>query len=398
MIARTLAETIARKTTGFPIISILGACQTGKTTLAQAVFPNYAYVNLENPDERSFAESDPRGFLTQYPARVIIDEVQRVPVLFSYLQTWVDKTKQEKQFILTGSHHFLLLEQIPQSLAGRMAIFTLNPLSSQELIRAGYQLKLDEILITGFYPALHTTKPERMIWFNAYLQTYLDRDIRQIANIVNLSLFERFLRLLAARTGTLLNLSTLGRDLGISHNTVKAWIQLLKISGVIHLVYPYFKNLGKRLIKSPKLYFSDVGLASWLMGIQEVGQVQTHPLRGALFETLVINEVKKYLDNHGLPWKMYFYRDQGGLEVDLVLEAGLKQLLVEIKASYTAQLADQDNLLEVSRLLGFSQAHRAVLYAGDQAHTTQEAKFLNWQRAFDAPDSPLIQTINSEYH
>jgi hypothetical protein len=283
MIPRSLAQTIQTKALGFPIISILGPRQSGKTTLARYLFPKYDYVNLENPDSRQLAQNDPRGFFSRYSKYTIIDEAQRVPELFSYLQTIVDQAKINQQFILTGSQHFLLLDTIPQSLAGRMAIFNLNPLSNQELESLESNPNVWERLVNGYYPKFYDEKIDHSLWFSSYLQTYLEKDVRSLANITNLPLFERFIRLTAARTGTILNLLSLSNELDISHNTVKSWINLLEISGIIHLIQPYYANIGKRLVKTPKIYFVDVGFASWLIGIHTIEQLEHHPLKGALF-------------------------------------------------------------------------------------------------------------------
>lgn len=362
------------------MISILGPRQSGKTTLAKKLFPNYVYVNLENPDTRAVAQNDPRGFLSKYRQKIIIDEIQRVPHLFSYLQEIVDTDKISQQFILTGSQHFLLLDIIPQTLAGRMAVFNLNPLSNDELEMNNRLAKSwpDQIL-KGHYPALYHPKTDRSIWFAGYLATYLDRDVRLISQVDNLPLFERFLRMLAGRTSQLLNLTSIGNDLGISHNTAKAWVSLLETSGLVFLLQPYYANLTKRLVKTPKLYFTDTGLVCWLLGIQNQEQLQSHPLIGALFETLMVNEYHKHVANFVLPWQLYFYRDHKGLEADLVVDRAGKLELIEIKAQQTL---NSDFLVPTKKikngLKGVAQC--TGIYGGKEDYSTLNGPVNSWQK------------------
>ncbi len=338
MIERNIQPVLARLAAQYPVVTITGPRQSGKTTLARSVFPGKPYVSLEDPDVRRFAMDDPRGFLGGYPQGAILDEIQRVPDLLSYLQGVVDSQPQAGRFILTGSHQFELMSQVSQSLAGRTALLRLLPFTLAEAMRArGHAEKPDlaRTILTGFYPRIHDQHLNPAQALADYFATYVERDLRQLVAVHDLQRFERFVRLCAGRTGQLLNLSSLGNDAGISHATARAWIDLLQTSFIVHLLPPWFTNTGKRLIKAPKLYFHDVGLASWLLGLRTPEQALRDPLWGALFENFIIMEAMKDRLNVGESGAMYFYRDAEGHEVDLLLPVGSQVHAIEIKAGAT---------------------------------------------------------------
>ncbi len=318
----------------YPIVTITGPRQSGKTTLAKATFPDKPYSNLENPVTRQFAEEDPVAFLNQFPQGAIIDEIQRVPELLSYLQVIVDEKQENSLFILTGSQQFELMQQISQSLAGRTSLLKLLPLSISELA-PHFSFNTDELLLKGFYPRVYDKDIPPTQFYGDYFETYVERDLRRLINIKNLSHFQRFVRLCAGRCGQLLNLNSLANDTGVSQNTAREWMTALEASYIVFLLQPYHANIGKRLIKSPKIYFYDVGLASWLCGIEEENQITSHPLRGNLFENLAILEVLKFRFNTGKGNNLYFYRDSNGNEIDLLYTKGDSILPMEIKSGQT---------------------------------------------------------------
>jgi len=321
MLPRSASATLDRMAASFRVITITGPQQSGKTTLARATFPRKPYVNLEAADERAFATQDPRGFLGRFPDGAVIDEAQWVPELFSYIRTLVDEDQRPGRFVLTGSQNFGLLSKITQSLAGRVGTLHLLPFSMSELTNGGVGPKtIDDWLVRGFYPALHDGTIPAHAWHAAYVTTYIERDVRQVTNIQDLNVFQRFVALCAARTGQLLNIASLATDSSIAQSTARAWLSALETSYIIHLLQPHHENLGKRLIKSPKLYFHDPGLAAFLMGIQDAEHLAIHSARAALFETLVVSEFLKQRFNAGLRSNLYFWRDNIGTEVDVLVE------------------------------------------------------------------------------
>ncbi len=333
-IPRKLAENADNLFQKYPVITITGPRQSGKTTLARTTFSHKPYVNLENPLVREFAQEDPVAFLKQYPDGAVIDEIQRVPGLLSWIQVTVDEKRENSLYVLTGSQQFELVRDISQSLAGRAALLKLLPLSLEEL--AGLRLPaVDEMIYTGFYPRIYDQGIEPAQAYGDYFETYVERDLRQLMNIRNLSLFQRFVRLCAGRCGQLLNLSSLADDVGISQKTAREWITVLEASYIVFLLQPYYANIGKRLVKTPKLYFYDTGLAAWLCGIENESQVATHPLRGSLFENTVVMEALKFRYNRGKRSNLYFYRDSNGNEIDLVYSMGHFLLPIEIKSGQT---------------------------------------------------------------
>ena len=338
MIARDIAPLLRRLAERYPVITITGPRQSGKTTLARAEFSGLAYFSLEDPDTRRFAHEDPRGFLAACSGGAVIDEIQRAPELASYLQGVVDADPAPGRFVLTGSHQFELMHQVSQSLAGRTAVIRLLPFTLAELarVRAPASLPaLPQILLSGFYPRIHDRDLDPSRALADYFATYVQRDLRQLAAVHDLQRFERFVRLCAGRTGQLLHLSQLGNDAGVSHVTARAWIDLLQTSQIIHLLPPWFTNSGKRLVKSPKLYFVDVGLACWLLGLRRADQVIRDPLWGGLFENFVVIEALKDRLNRGESAELYFYRDSAGHEVDLLVPDGRSLWPIEVKAGAT---------------------------------------------------------------
>jgi uncharacterized protein len=335
MISRTLEPILKALAGQYPVVTVTGPRQSGKTTLCRSAFPGKPYVNLESPDVREFARSDPRGFLSTYPAGAILDEIQRVPQLLSYLQPLVDERNEPGLFILTGSQQFEVMTTITQSLAGRTALLKLLPLSMEELHGAGFRLDVDRLLLTGFYPRIHADGLPTTQALGDYVETYVERDIRQLTAVKDLALFEKFVRLCAGRAGQLLNLQSLGNDVGVSHTTARNWLTLLEASYVIFLLQPWYTNISKRQIKAPKLYFYDVGLVSYLLGAENELHISRHPLKGNLFENLVVIEALKYRYHRGKRNNLHFWRDGKGNEVDLVIEAGPDVIPVEIKSGAT---------------------------------------------------------------
>ena len=335
MIPRMLLPVLLKLASQYPIVTIMGPRQSGKTTLIQHAFPNKAYVNLEYPDLRALARTDPRYFLAQYPLGAIFDEIQQVPELLSYLQGEVDANQTPGRFILTGSHQLQLHYAITQSLAGRTALLTLLPFSLAELNTYCHDKTIDELLWRGFFPRLHVHGLDPVQTYRDYLHTYVEKDIRQIQNIKDLSLFQRFISLCAGRIGQVLNKGSLASDLGISDKTIESWLALLEASYIIVRLQPYFENFGKRVIKSPKLYFVDVGLACYILGIENSQQLSRDPLRGFLFENMVVIDLMKARLHRGRDPNLYFYRDQHQLEVDLIYKHGHELVPIEIKVSQT---------------------------------------------------------------
>ena len=363
MITREITPHLIRLFAQYPFVTVTGPRQSGKTTLCRVAFPALRYVNLEAPNQREFAASDPLGFLGQLGDGAILDEIQRVPELLSYLQVLADERGRNGLFVLTGSEQFGLSGAIGQSLAGRTALLRLLPFSLAERRQTGAGESIDEILYSGFYPRIHDRKLEPRQALGDYLETYVERDVRRLGEIRNLSGFQRFVRLCAGRVGQLVNLSALGADAGVSHVTARQWLSVLEASYVAFLLTPFHANIRKRLVKSPKLYFYDVGLASHLIGIEHAGQVSTHPLRGPLFENAVIVEALKHRFNQGRRANLSFFRDARGLECDLLYEVGNRMAAIEIKSGATIVAAAFDGLKRVSKLLP-QIAVRVVVHGG----------------------------------
>ncbi len=381
-------ETALRLARGFPILAITGPRQSGKTTLARAVFADRAYVSLEDPDQREQAQTDPRGFLARFADGAVIDEVQRVPDLLSYLQGLVDSRGRMGDFILTGSQQFGLMSRIGQSLAGRVGRVELLPFSMTEL--AGADLlppDLDSLLWRGAYPPLYDRPLSPDDWFPNYTATYLERDVRQLLAVRDLSLFQRFVRLCAARTGQLLNLSALANDCGIAHPTAREWLSVLEASYLVLLLPPYHRNFGKRLVKTPKLYFLDTGLAAALLGIRDPAALNIHPQRGALFETLVIGEFVKQRYNDGRPAGLSFWRDNTGNEVDLLFETGTRLQPVEIKSGATFVPDWLKGLKRWQAIAGENSLPGWLIYGGEDGYQRESIEVFPWRSIVRAAQS-----------
>ncbi len=347
----------------FKAVAVTGPRQSGKTTLTRYVFADRAYVSLENPDNRRFAMEDPVGFLKTYKKGGIIDEIQKVPELFSYFQQILDEQQEAGKFIFTGSNNFLLKENISQSLAGRIAYLTLLPFSYDE-IKDYFTGTLEELLFQGGYPPVYDQPVDPHTWLANYINTYVERDVRQIRNISNLSLFERFLKLCAGRTGQLLNMNNLAIETGVDHKTVASWLSILESSYIIYRLRPYYRSFNKRLVKMHKLYFYDTGLVCSLLGIQDPAQLILHPLAGSLFENFVVSEFLKMKYHRNVPFDLYFWRDNAGHEIDLLLEISGSMFPVEIKSGKTVTSEYFKNLLYWKKLTGAEKA--AIIYAGDE--------------------------------
>lgn len=377
MIHRQLTDKLSQLARQYPVITLTGPRQSGKSTLVRAVFSDLPYVLLEDPDIRALAQTDPRGFLANYADGAIFDEVQRVPDLFAYLQGIVDRQQTQRPYILTGSQNFLLLENINQSLAGRTAVLRLLPLSYAEQQAAGLlPTTLNELLFQGSYPRLVTNNLEPTDFFPSYIQTYLERDVRSLRNIADLSTFTRFLRLCAGRIGSPLNLSSLASDCGVAVNTAKSWLSILEASYVIYLLPPYYENFSKRLIKSPKLYFYDTGLVCSLLGLRRADLVESFYMRGNLFENLVVSEVLKHYYHRGQQAPCFYWQDKTGREIDLVVETDMGLIALEIKSGMTLNQGYFEQLTYWHKLSGQPPANSYVVYGGTIRQQTALGTFV----------------------
>lgn len=377
---RQIEPTVKRYLKQFRVLSLTGPRQSGKTTLLQNLFPERNYLNLEDPDTFDFAKSDPRGFLRyaiDNDTKCIIDEAQRIPELFSYIQGIVDTDNVEGQFILSGSQNFLLMESISQSLAGRVGVLNLLPLTFAEIPNEFQHDNYIDQIYTGFYPDVLLNSRESTDWYNSYIETYLERDVRQIVNVSDLRTFRLFMKMCAARSGQLLNFSSLANDCGVALNTVKKWISVLETSFVIQLVYPYHKNYGKRLVKTPKLHFIDTGLAATLLSIRSSDELQLSVYRGGLFESYVTSQLLKCLANLGQKGPLYFWRDRSGNEVDLILEKGSAPLPIEIKSGMTITGDLVKPLNYFSRNVD-GELKGVIIYGGDDSHERSNITVKAW--------------------
>ncbi|MCX5826732.1 MAG: ATP-binding protein [Deltaproteobacteria bacterium] len=380
MINRIAEETMRELLRGFPVVTLTGPRQSGKTTLARAVFNNRPYASLEEPDVRQAAKDDPRSFLARYPNGAVLDEIQRCPEILSYLQILIDTDGRMGLYILTGSQQFGLMSGITQSLAGRAAFLELLPFAVPELASAGWLPEdIDAILLTGCYPPIYDRALAPATWYSAYVTAYVERDVRQMLKIQELETFQRFVRLCAGRTGQLLNLSSLATECGVTHNTAKSWISVLEASYLVFLLRPHAINFNKRLIKMPKLYFYDVGLVAWLLGIRTTEQMETHPLRGSIFETFIISELVKSRLNRGDRPAFYFWRDSNGNEVDLIVEQGTRLMPIEIKSGRTLTHESFAGLERWCALAGDKAVMPSLIYGGDECYEHKGIKVRGWK-------------------
>lgn len=384
MIHREIGNVLVKMAGKMPVISITGPRQSGKTTLARMCFPEYNYVNLENPDMYEAAKDDPRLFLSQFKKGIIIDEVQRLPSLFSYIQTISDERNKPGEFILTGSENFLLSEKISQSLAGRVFVSHLLPLSISELERADLVKTedMDATLFHGFYPRIHKMDIEPEMFFPSYIHTYVERDVRQIVNVSNLFLFQKFLRIAAGRVGQLINYNNIANEVGVDLKTVKSWFSILESSFIVFFLPPHFENFSKRIIKTPKLYFHDIGLACSLLGIRKKEELTSHWSKGALFENMIIADLMKGFLNQGKRPSLYFWRDSAGNEVDCLIDTGSEIKCVEIKSGTTIS-SDFFKGLKYYRKLN-PKAAPFLIYGGVVNSIQSNATIFGWRNAVES--------------
>jgi len=391
MIQRTLEAKIREAAEHYPVVSLTGPRQSGKTTLCRKLFPKKPYLSFEAPDIRGLATQDPRGFLAQYPEGAVLDEVQRVPEILSYLQGIVDEQKKNGLYILSGSQNLLLLRSIQQSLAGRTAVLKLLPFSVEEIRPLIQKRTVDEIIHSGFFPRIFDQKINPSEAMRDYVATYVERDVRQIINVKSLSSFQKFLKLCAGRIGQILNLSSISNDLGVSHTTIKEWMSVLEASYVVFLLPAYYRSWKKRIIKAPKLYFYDTGLAAYLLGIEQFSQMSRDPLRGALFENFVVIEFLKYFWSDGRDAPLYFFRDSHGSEVDLIIERARRIIGVEIKAGQTIQNEFFKGLDFLKHLAGKDMLGRAVVYGGRSEFSREDVSIYSYLNVLNCHHRQVLQ-------
>jgi uncharacterized protein len=380
MIPRKIEEKIRDAGNKMPVICITGPRQSGKTTLVKNIFPSYQYYNLEFPEHRQFAQNDAISFLKGIDKGIIIDEVQRVPEILSSIQYFVDEKKILGKIIITGSQNLLLMQSVSQTLAGRVALFTLLPFSIEELEETSYgQKEYEDYLVKGFYPRIYDQNLDYTSWTRDYITTYVERDVRQIIAVKDLSLFRNFLQLCAGHTGQIVNYSTFSSNLGVDVKTIKSWLSLLETSYIVYLRQPYFKNINKRLIKAPRLYFYDTGIACNLLGIRNTDDFLSHYLKGGLFESFIIAEINKFFFNHRLNGQITYFRDSNGNEVDLVLELGSKQKVIEIKSGKTINQDFLKGLTYWDKLSTGMPSEKFLVYGGDQVQERSTTTVLGWK-------------------
>ena len=377
MIKREITTELIASAEEYPVVTVFGPRQSGKTTLAQMTFPHKSYFSLEDPDVRMAAETDPRGFLENLPDGGVLDEIQRLPQLLSYIQGIVDRAKNRGMFILTGSHQPELHQSVSQTLAGRTAVLSLLPFSLTELRNYRKKWEPFELIVQGSYPRVHEEKLKPGRFFNGYLQTYIERDVRALINLKDLRPFQQFLMLLAGRIGQIVNYTSLSNDVGVSATTIKNWVGVLKASFIVFELPPYFENIRKRVVKSPKIYFNDVGLAAYLLGIETADQLYRDPLRGGLYENLVILEILKSRLNRGKLPELFFYRDTHGNEVDLVVRQARTLIPLEIKSAATFTSDFLKSIDHFGSVVGDRCAQGFVLYNGQEKYTLKGTRVMN---------------------
>ncbi len=383
MIKRQISDELNRLLGEYPVVTILGPRQAGKTTLAKHKLDTYDYSNLETPEVRQFAQDDPKAFLAQFKGNVIIDEIQRVPELLSYIQTIVDANQRNGQFVLTGSHQLELRQAISQSLAGRTSIVNLYPFSIRELSAAGITFdRPEEYIYRGFLPRIYDQNQRPTQAYSNYYQTYVERDVRQLINLKDFALFEKFMKLLAGRVGQLMDYTSLAGDVGVSATTIKHWLSILEASFVVYKLPPFFENFGKRVVKAPKYYFIDIGLLAFLLGIEKPDQISRDPLVGQMFENLVVLECLKTRANQGKLPNLYFFRDRHGNEVDILHQSGRELTAIEVKASATYQASLLKGLKRISALSPMV-THSYLVYSGEPMVFSNNITALRYDRVGD---------------
>ena len=378
MIKRIIENSLLQLSSIFKVVAVIGPRQSGKSTLVKMLFPEKKYISLENPDVRNAALSDPRGFLASIPEGAILDEVQRVPELFSYMQEIVDNQTEKGYFILTGSNNFLLQENITQSLAGRVAFLNLLPFTLYEAYQNNNLPSIEKVLIEGFYPPLFDMHIPALKWIPNYIRTYIERDVRQLKNISDLFVFEKFLSVLAGRAGQELNLSSIATDIGIDQKTVLSWIGILENSFIIYLIKPYYKNFNKTIVKRPKIYFYDTALICYLLRVYNSEQLEFHPAKGAIFENFIMSEMIKMKQSSEIPVELFYWRSLKGYEVDLIIEHGSQTIPVEIKSGMTI---NKDFFKHLKYWMQLSNIKNGILiYGGDyKQNDLSGVKIVSWK-------------------
>jgi len=380
MIPRKMEKALLQRAEFYPAVFVTGPRQSGKTTLLKHSFPGHRFVTLEDPDLRVYATDDPRGFLNSLGEKAIIDEAQNVPEIFSYLQGMIDSSSGTGKYILSGSQNFLLMERISQTLAGRVGILNLLPFSYGEISTATtLAAKTNDWIFTGGYPRIYDQNINPQIFYSDHTNTYVERDVRSLKSIVDINTFTRFIRLCAGRIGQLVNHSKLASDAGISAATARDWLSILEASYIAYFVQPYYKSTNRRLIKAPKLYFTDTGLACYLLGIRDSTQIEFHHLRGSLFENIIMNEYVKNQYNLGMQPNLYFWRDSNNTEVDMLFEKDNEITLAEIKASETLQSRSFRALTSVAEHLEVDPSKRFVIYDGPNHLSGEKGVVLPWR-------------------
>ncbi|MBI5915899.1 MAG: ATP-binding protein [Bacteroidetes bacterium] len=386
MIPRLLGQQILAAAQKMPVVAVTGPRQSGKSTLVQQIFPEYSYANLEDIEQRKFAKDDPKGFLLNLGEKAIIDEVQHSPDLLSYIQVTVDRQKMAGQFVISGSQNLLLMESVSQSLAGRVAIFNLLPFSLEEIQDTSFALPAyEDYLVKGFYPRIYDLNLEPTAWLLDYIQTYVERDLRQVVNVSDLGAFRQFLEICAGRIGQLVNFSDMGSLVGVSYQTINKWLSVLQTSFIVHLLRPYHQNYNKRIVKTPKLYFYDTGLACALMNLRSVDDLNRHFAKGALFENFVVNEILKNHLNRNLHPRHYFWNAAGAHEIDLLLDKGGRLLPIEIKSGRTINPHFFDSLKYFQSLSGALPEDSILVYGGEETQKRSLAQVVGWRKLGDIP-------------
>jgi len=385
MIDREISKTILKDAEYYSVVGIIGPRQSGKTTLVRSLFPKMVYANLEDLSQKEFAETDPKMFLDQNRNGMIIDEIQRVPSLLSYIQTIVDESNSPGMYIITGSQNLLLMEQVSQTLAGRISLFTLFPLSLAELYKDSKDIpSIAEVLYRGLYPGIYNRGFDPDRYYRNYIKTYIERDVRQLKHIADLSMFQNFIKLCAGRVGQVVNYSSLGDDVGVSHNTIKSWLSILETSFIIQPLRPYFKNFNKQIIKMPKLYFNDTGLLCSLLGIDKPEKIAHHYLKGGIFENLIVSEFTKYYMNSGQQPSLFFWRDKRGREIDLIIDRSLDRIAIEIKSGSTISAEFFRNLSYYCSLDNTCDSSKSyIIYGSNERQNRSKGKVRSWHSLID---------------